>query len=91
MKSTGVFDSFVKGFSESCSSSKVSESCSSSKAKTESADVKSEVKVKNISAVTAESSARKRKISRTDVDGEDLMRTFSDQFLREDQAEADRL
>jgi hypothetical protein len=84
-------DSLGESFSEFCISSKISESCSSSKAKTETADVKSEVEVKNISAVTAESSERKRKISRTDVEGEDLMRRFSDQFQREDQAEADRM
>jgi hypothetical protein len=87
MKSTGdaylsgKTDNFVKGFSESCSST----------TKTASTDVKSEIKVKNISAVTAESSTRKRKLSRTECEGEDLMRTFSDQFLREDQAEAERM
>lgn len=79
---SGKTDSFVKGFSESCSSSK---------AKTASADVKSESKVKNIGVVTAESSTRKRSISRIEVEGEDLMRSFSDQFLREDRAEADRM
>jgi hypothetical protein len=78
---SGKTDSFVKGFTESCSST----------AKTASTDVKSEITVKNISAVTAESSTRKRKLSRTECEGEDLMRTFSDQFLREDQAEAERM
>jgi hypothetical protein len=76
---SGKTDSFVKGFTESCSST----------AKTASTDVKIKIEMKNISAVTAESSARK--LSRTEGKGEDLMRTFSDQFLREDQAEAERM
>jgi hypothetical protein len=87
MKSTGEAylsgktDSFVKDITESCSST----------AKTASTDVKREIKVKNISAVTAESLTRKRKLSRTAGEGEDLMRTFSDQFLREHQAEDERM
>ena len=87
---SGKTEDFVKALSESSDSSKglpVSRSVSS-----ESSGVPASALKGNIfTAVTGESSVRKRKISRSEIEGEDLMRTFTDQFLREDQAEATRI
>jgi hypothetical protein len=84
-------DNFVKGLFETSGSSrrKVSETGGDSKGNV--ASVTSAVKGSIVSTVTGESSVRKRKISRSEIEGEDLMRTFTDQFRREDQAEESRM
>lgn len=94
---SGKTENFVEALSESSGSSKglpVSRSASAESSGVftgNAVSVTSALKGNIVSAVTGESSVRKRKISRSEIEGEDLMRTFTDQFLREDQAEATRM
>lgn len=72
---------FAKGFSAVGNSSKG----------TPSVEDKSKPTSRVVAAVTGEASTRKRKMKRSEEEGEEIMRSISEQFLQEDQAEAKRM
>lgn len=77
---SGKTDHFVQGLSTSSKSIPV-----------ESGSVVKATSATSITVVTGEVSTKMRKLSRSDIEGEDLMRTFGEQFRREDLAEAARM